>query len=108
MKSVIGLLVISMSLLLWSCGANGLIGDCTSAAVLNQELAGETKKLSTALTNFGAVQSDTNCDDVISAYKAYIGALKDFQDCANELGVGSEFRRSLSEAEDNLGDFECE
>lgn len=106
MKFVIISQVILLSFLM-SCGVDNLVDDCFSIVEINQAIGVETQNLTSALTNFNAEQSDNNCDDVVAAYRSYINALEDFQGCANLAGVGSEFSQSLSEAQDELGDFDC-
>jgi len=90
-----------------SCGDDGLVKDCSAAGALNMTLAEETEKLTDVLTVFSLDQSSTNCDNVRGAYADYIDVLKTLQGCANEGGVGDEFRNSISEAESSLDTFGC-
>lgn len=107
MKSILIFSTLLMSIFLFSCGGVGLVDNCTSAVEINSSIAEETDQLATALTQFGADQSESNCSNVVSAYKEYIDALKSLQGCANQAGVGSEFSNSLTEAENSLQEFDC-
>lgn len=93
--------------LFMSCGDDGLIDDCSDTVALNSVIADETDNLTDALTAFSTDQSSSNCSDLKNAYEDYIDALQSLQGCANDAGVGDEFRNSINEAEDGLGDIGC-
>lgn len=102
------MLTVSLFLfLITACGDAGLINDCSSVVEINGVISTETSLLTTAITNFNTDQSQDNCDKVVDAYNSYIDALENLQGCANQVGVGTEFAQSLSEAKSNLGDFGC-
>lgn len=93
--------------LLSSCGDDGLVEDCSDTVALNMTIADETDRLTDALTAFSTDQSSSNCNGLKDAYGDYIDALKSLQSCANDAGVGDEFRTSISEAESSLDTIGC-
>ena len=93
--------------LLVSCGDGGLVEDCSDTVALNSVIADETDNLSNALSAFSSDQSSSNCSNLKNAYLDYIDALKSLQGCANDAGVGDEFRDSINEAEDGLDEIRC-
>lgn len=95
---------------LWfvSCGDAALVDDCNDTVAINSAIENETTKLTNVLTTFSTDPSTDNCNSLIDAYEDYIDALKGLQACANEAGVGDEFRDSISDAEDSLDTIDCQ
>lgn len=87
---------------LMSCGGSDVLGDCSDILLFNNTIAEETDKLTEALTSFSVDQSTSNCDNLKNAYGTYINSLQGLQGCADDLGLGEEFRNSIVDAELSL------
>lgn len=90
-----------------ACGDDSLVSNCSDTVAINAAITDETDKLTDVLTAFSTDPTTSNCNELRSAYTDYIDALKGLQGCANEAGVGDEFRESITEAEVSLQTVEC-
>ena len=98
------------SLLVVSCGDDDDTGNVNCNNIndvtgLNNAIVNEIAALSTAGMNYALDMSDANCQAYKDAFEDYIDILKSLEDCANDLGTGSQWQQDLTEAEaaiDNL------
>lgn len=94
-----------------SCGDDDSSGtgnvDCDSAIAVNTVIADEAEAVSIATNAYLMDQSLANCTALKEAYQAYIDAISNLQDCANDAGVGDDFAESLADAQEGLDDLEC-
>ena len=81
--------------------------DCNDSIAVNQAIADEVDAIAQATTTWANDMTEANCQAVRDAYQAYIDELKNFQDCANQAGVGAEFAQSLADAEIAFQDWMC-
>ena len=104
-------LVLLFSSLLIACGGDddgpSSNIDCNSSLAVNQAISDEVDAISNAVTAFANDPSSSNCDALKDAYRDYIDALKDLQDCADQAGSGSDFLLALSNAENSIDGLIC-
>jgi len=105
MKNLYQLLAIGIVVLLFASSCGSSTSDCESAT-LNDSFTQATNEITNALVNVNP--SDPNsCDDFKKALRNYIDELDSLQDCANDVGQGTEWREAINEAKDQLDDFSC-
>lgn len=61
-----------------------------------------------AITAYFNNQSDENCDKVKDATKAYLEALRKWEDCAKELNFLDELQESIDDALADVDDLDCD
>jgi hypothetical protein len=97
------LCALCFTIMIVSCGSNS-VDSCTA---FSQEFEDELERVNEAITAYSMDQSPSNCEEFKNSYLDYIDALRDYEDCANELGNYTEWEQSLQIAEDAINGLVC-
>lgn len=96
-----------------SCGDDdddgGPVGgvDCTSQVEVNAAIEAEVDALTDAALVYGNNPTTENCNDYVAALNAWLNAMQDLQDCADQAGVGAEFQANIDQAQASIDALQC-
>ncbi len=88
-------------------GGGGI--GCGAAFNWALEVEGELTELSNAAVAYGTDPTPANCERYKDAYRDYIDALRDVDNCIAGLAAADRkaYNDALDEAEEELEDFQC-
>ncbi len=105
------LFFLAMGFMIVACGSDdpddGNV-DCNNANSVNAEIRDELEAFNAAVSAWINDPSNTAlCNDYRDAALDYLDALKALEDCADDAGVGADWRLNIDSAEQALADLNC-
>ena len=103
-KSALYLFILILPFCITSCGDDL---DCQDEQELSNFLAEALTPVNSAIFTFSADPTEENCNRVVDALEEFIDDMEPFQECADDLGMGAEWRQDIEEARDELSSIDC-